>query len=172
MKPAVRTIDIEKVKSKWYGDIFSQWQPDRGYVDFLVKSIREKQYIAPVVVVQEGDFYYLVNGHHRYYAHLEAGEKRIKGIVIAGTFAESEPLRKAEVLLKEFDQKTGYRYQFSGYLDRWAASAEQQNFINKYRPTYKFRIYQFLKKLLPGVHGGQNKRFLEKSPPGNQKKEK
>jgi hypothetical protein len=176
VKSAVRFIDIEKVKSSWYGDIVNQWQPDRGYVDFLLKRIKEKQYIAPVVVVQEGEIFFIVNGHHRYYAHLEAGEKKLKCIVIEGTFEDSEPLRKAEVLLKEFDRETGYRYQFSGYLDRWAAAAEEHHFINKYRPTYKFRLYKFLKKLfdkkrLPGVHGGQNKRFLEKSPPGRQKKE-
>ncbi|UCH92872.1 MAG: ParB-like nuclease domain-containing protein [Candidatus Aminicenantes bacterium] len=147
MKPAVRTIDLEKVKSKWYRDIFSQWQPDHGYVEFLIKNIKNKEYIAPIVVVHEGDVYYIVNGHHRYYAHLEAGEKKIKCIVIEGTFEDSEPLRKAEVLLKEFDQKTGYRYQFSGYLDRWAAAAEEHNFINKYRPTVKFRLYKLLKKI-------------------------
>jgi uncharacterized ParB-like nuclease family protein len=147
MKPAVRTIDLEKVKSKWYRDIFTQWQPDHGYVEFLIKNIKNKEYIAPIVVVQEGDIYYIVNGHHRYYAHLEAGEKKMKCIVIEGTFEDSEPLRKAEVLLKEFDQKTGYRYQFSGYLDRWAADAEEHHFINKYRPTYKFRLYKLLKRI-------------------------
>ena len=147
MKPPIRIIAIEKVKSKWYEDIFSQWQPDQGYVDHLIKTIREKEYIPPIVVVQEGDIYYIVNGHHRYYAHLKVGEKKIKCIVITGTFAESEPLRQAEVLLKEFDQKTGYDYQFSGYLDRWAAAAEEHHFINKYRPTYKFRLYKFLKKI-------------------------
>ena len=144
---AIRHIDREKIKSKWYRDIFAEWQPDRKYVEFIKKKIKDKEYIAPIVVVKEGDFFYIVNGHHRYYAYAEAGEKKIKCIVIEGTFAESEPLRKAEVLLKEFDQKTEYRYQFSGYLDRWAAAAEKHHFINKYRPTYKFRLYKFLKKI-------------------------
>ena len=78
---------------------------------------------------------------------LKTGVKQMKCILIEGTFVESEPLRKAEVLLKEFDQKTEYRYQFSGYLDRWAAAAEEHHFINKYRPTYKFRLYKFLKRI-------------------------
>jgi hypothetical protein len=147
MKKYLKPIDIKKIKSKWYEDIFTQWQPDQGYVDHLKQCIKEEQYMPPIVVVQEGEFFYIVNGHHRYYAHLVMGEKKVKCIVIEGTFADSEPLRKAEVLLKEFDQKTGYRYRFSGYLDRWAAAAEEQKFINKYRPTYKFRIYKFLKKI-------------------------
>lgn len=147
MKHPIRHIDIKKVKSKWYEDIFTQWQPDRQYIEFIIKNLEEKKYCPPIIVVTEGEFFYIVNGHHRYYAHLQAGEKKIKCLVIEGTFAESEPLRKAEVLLKEFDQATQYRYQFSGYLDRWAAAAEEYHFINKYRPTYKFKLYKFLKRI-------------------------
>jgi hypothetical protein len=148
MKQAIRYISVEAVKSKWVENILIDWQPDQGYVEHLKKQINNKEYMAPIVVVQEGEYFYIVNGHHRYYAHLVTGQKKIKCILIEGTFSESEPLRKAEVLLKEFDQKTGYRYQFSGYLDRWAAAAEEHQFINKYRPTYKFRLYKFLKKIL------------------------
>lgn len=156
MKQTIQHIEIEKIKSKWYRDIFAEWQPKREFIDFIKKDIKEKNYIPPIVVVQEGDFFYIVNGHHRYYAFAEAGEKSIKCIVIEGTFEESEPLRKAEVLLKEFDQKTEYRYQFSGYLDRWAADAEEHAFINKYRPTYKFRIYKLLKKMKNKLKGNKN----------------
>jgi hypothetical protein len=148
---------LEKVKSKWYTDTLAQMQPDMQYIEYLKKETREKKYIAPIVVTREGDYYYVVNGHHRYYAGLASGEKEIKCIVIEGTFEESEPLRKAEVLLKEFDRKTGYRYQFSGYLDRWAAAVEERNFINKYRPTYKFRIHKLLKRIIERLHGTNKK---------------
>lgn len=148
MKRNIKTIDIKKIRSKWHEDVLTQWQPpDPGYIEFLIKCLKNKEYIAPIVLVKEGEYFYIVNGHHRYYASLKAGEKNMKCIVIEGTFEESEPLRKAEVLLKELDQKTEYRYQFSGYLDRWAAAAEKHHFINKYRPTYKFRLYKFLKKI-------------------------
>jgi hypothetical protein len=147
MKQPIRHIKIEKIKSKWYEDIFSEWQPNREYVEFLKSNIKKKEYMPPIVVVKEGSLFYIVNGHHRYLAHAETGEKTVKCIVIEGTFEESEPLRKAEVLLKEFDKKTEYRYQFSGYLDRWAAAAEAHQFVNKYRPTYKFKIYKWLKKI-------------------------
>jgi hypothetical protein len=143
----IMSIRLEEIKSKWYIDILTWMKPDMTYIEFLQNEIKEKKYIAPIVVVKEGDYYYIVNGHHRCYASLALGVKEIKCIVIDGTFEDSEPLRKAEVLLKEFDQKTRYRYQFSGYLDRWAAAAEEHHFINKYRPTYKFRIHKFLKKI-------------------------
>jgi len=146
---AVKHIPLDKIKSWWHKDLLKDWQPpDKGYIEYLQKQLETGQYIAPIVVVREGDIYYIVNGHHRFYTHLLAGKKKIKCIEIKGTFLESEPLRKAEVLLKEFDIKTQHRYQFSGYLDRWAAAAEKHHFINKYRPTYKFRLYKFLKKIL------------------------
>lgn len=147
MKQFITEINLEKIKSKWVKDIIAEWQPNLEYIAYLKKQMASGEYLPPIVVVQEGDFYYIVNGHHRYYAHLESGAKKIKCIRIEGTFEESEPLRKAEVMLKEFDQKTEYRYQFSGYLDRWAAAAEEQGFINKYRPTYTFRLHRFLKKI-------------------------
>jgi uncharacterized ParB-like nuclease family protein len=153
MNSPIKNIDVQKVKSKWYTDIFSQWQPDQGYIEFLEKKIADGEYVAPIVVVKEDDDYYIVNGHHRYYALCRSGKKTIKCVVIEGSFDDSEPLRKAEVLLKEFDRKTEYRYQLSGYLDRWAADAEQQTFINKYRPTAKFRIHALLKKIKTRIFG-------------------
>jgi len=144
----VLLIPVEKIKSKWYTDMRTQFQPEMKYIQFLEKEIRDKKYISPIVVVKEGEDYFIVNGHHRFYAHLITGQAQIKCILIEGTFEQSEPLRKAEVLLKEYDQKTQYKYQFSGYLDRWAASAEEHEFINKYRPTYSFRIHKFLKKII------------------------
>ena len=143
----IKLLDIHSVKSKWYKDIMTDWQPDQNYIEFIKKSIENKEYIAPIVVVHETPVYYIVNGHHRYYAHLVSGLDKIKCIVINGTFDESEPLRKAEVLLKKYDQKTGYRYQFSGYLDRWAADAEKHSFINKYRPIYRLGVRSILKKI-------------------------
>ncbi|MGE5340263.1 MAG: ParB/RepB/Spo0J family partition protein [Candidatus Omnitrophota bacterium] len=143
----VTHIPVEKIKSKWYADILDQMKPDMQYISHLTQTIRQRKYIAPIVVTHEENAYYIVNGHHRYYAHAASGEKTVKCIVIDGTFADSEPLRKAEVLLKEFDSKTEYKYQFSGYLDRWAADAENHHFINRYRPTCKFQLYKRLKTL-------------------------
>ncbi len=146
----IQTVDINSVKSKWYSDIFDEWQPDRKFIDYLKKCIKSGEYLAPIVVVQEEETYYIVNGHHRFYAHAEAGESTIRCIVLEGDFESTAPLRKAEVLLKEYDQETSHRYQFSGYLDRWAAAAEKHNFINKYQPKYSLtlRILRKIKNIL------------------------
>lgn len=147
MKQPVKYIKLEEIKSKWVENITNDWQPDKGYIEFLKGKIINNKYIAPIVVVKEGKYFYIVNGHHRYYAHLIAGKEKIKCILIEGDFEETECLRKAEVLLKEFDLMTEYRYQFSGYLERWAAEEEEQKFINKYRPTLMFKILNWLKKI-------------------------
>ncbi len=147
MKQPIQYLPIDKIKSHWFKDILKEWQPDEDYICFVRSYIQKQKYLPPIVVVKEGDLYCIVNGHHRFYAHLKEGSKKIKSLIIQGTFEESEPLRKAEVMLKEFDQKTNYIYQFSGYLDRWAADAEEYRFINKFGPTYKFKLYKFLKKL-------------------------
>jgi len=147
MKSPILNLPLEKVKSKWYNDILSQWQPDPEYIQYLTSQIEKKAYLPPIIVVQEDDGYYIVNGHHRYYAHILCREKSVKCLLISGTFAQSEPLRKAEVMLKEFDQKAQYRYRLSDYLDRWAAAAENQEFIDKYRPGLGYRLYQQLKKI-------------------------
>ncbi len=154
-KQPIKYIDLQKIKSKWHKDLLSDWEPDRGYIEFIKNRIKEDEYIAPVVVVKEEEGYFIVNGHHRCAAHLEMGMKKIKCIVIEGTFEDTEPLRKAENLLKEYDRRTEYRYQFSGYMDRWTAAAEDNSFINKYRPTYKFRLYKFLKKIKDKIISGK-----------------
>jgi hypothetical protein len=143
----VEMINLDKIKSKWHKDLLHDWEPDRTYIDYLKTEIKKESYFAPIVVVKEEGGYFIVNGHHRCYAYLELGKEKIKCIVIEGSFKDSEPLRQAENLLKKVDQKTGYKYQFSGYLDRWAAAAEQHEFVNKYRPTYKFRLYTLLKRI-------------------------
>ncbi len=68
---AIKYIDTQKVKSKWHKDLLSDWQPDKNYLEHLKTQLLENHYIAPVVVVHEQEGYFIVNGHHRLYAHLE-----------------------------------------------------------------------------------------------------
>lgn len=144
-------IEADKIKSNWYNDLLADWKPDRDYIRHIKKRIRKNEYLAPVIVVKEKESYLIVNGHHRCFALLETGAKKIKCLVIAGTFADTEPLRKAELLLKEYDKNTGYRYQFSGYLDRWAAAAEGHDFINRYRPTAGYFFLRFIRGILKKI---------------------
>lgn len=140
-------LPISEVRSPWYSDIRQEWHPSKDYIDHLKQEITGGQYVPPIVVVRDDSGFVLVNGHHRYYAHLVLGRQRIKALILDGTWEQTEPLRKAEVLLKGFDQKTQYKYQMSNYLDRWAAAVEKQDFVNKYRPIRRVDLISSMLRL-------------------------
>jgi len=147
----VVNIKLSDLHSYWYNDILQEWHPNPDYIDYLVTQINTEQYISPILAIQENDSYVIVNGHHRVYAYLISGQTHIKGIVINGSFDETEPLRKAEVLLKSFDKKTNYKYHFSGYLDRWA-TAKQYEIVNQYRPPRKSTLLSFYTRAVSSIH--------------------
>lgn len=157
MKPV--SLETSRIRSNWYADIVRDWNPDPGFIEHLKRKIAKQEYLAPIVVARDADHdgYVIVNGHHRFYAHLALGAERIKALVIGGTFEETEPLRKAERILKEYDEATGYRYQFSGYLDRWAAAADGERHINDYRPSVlrkgAARLWALAKRCLRKLSG-------------------
>jgi len=153
----IKKINSDHIKSRWYKDILTEWKPDREHIEFIKKKVRLGDYIPPLLVVKEGERYILVNGHHRLVAFLELEKREVSCIVLSGTFEETEPLRQAEILLKKFDEQSEYRYKFSGHLDRWAASLEQKNYINAFRPTLTYRLYMKIRTL-------KNKLFRSKSP--------
>ena len=144
-------ININKIRSHWYDNILEDWHPNPEHIDYLKHKIKKEEYMPAIVLVREADGYVIVNGHHRFYAHIVAGEKQIKAFVLDGTFEDTEPLRKAEVLLKKYDEKTKYKYQFSGYLDRWAAAAEKHDFINRYRPIYRIGVCTTMRSVMEAI---------------------
>ena len=150
MKPSI--LNIDEIHSYWYTNIIEEWNPEKEYIEYLKKKIEQKEYLPPIIVVKADKEYTIVNGHHRYYAQLCMGVKRIKVFVLNGTFKDTEPLRKAEVLLKKYDKNTKNEFQFSGYLDRWAAAAENHVFINKYRPIYRIDIYSGFKRFVKDIY--------------------
>ncbi len=148
MPAPAQFIPLARIRSAWFADLRRQWQPDPEFIAHLQRGLRRGDYLAPLLVVREGGDFVLVNGHHRFYALQACGRTHARCIVLEGSFADTEPLRKAEVLLKEYDQRTDYGYQFSGYLDRWAAAADGGDFVNRFRPTLAFRLHRRLRRLL------------------------
>jgi hypothetical protein len=61
----------------------------REGVDWYKQKIKNGEKIAPLVVVKHPKFhkYAVLDGHHRYYAYLESGEKRKVDCAIAGDFS-------------------------------------------------------------------------------------
>lgn len=117
--PQKLLIPVKEVKSYWHKNIRQDFKPYQPYIDRLVKKIRIRQKIAPILVVKEKDGYVIVDGHHRVFACLIAGKKLVPAILIEGDFEDTKLLRKAEVALKEYDKKTGYKYHFSRVMRMW-----------------------------------------------------
>ncbi len=57
-------------------------------VELYKTRIRKKEKLKPIIVVKHPDYpvYAVLNGHHRYYAYLELGKKKIP-CAIAGDFS-------------------------------------------------------------------------------------
>lgn len=144
----LKYIAITRIKSKWYDDIISEWKPNQEYINYIKNKILKNEFIPAILLVQNNNCFYIINGHHRFYAHIQSNKKSIKSIIIDGNFDDTEPLRKAEVLLKKYDQKTNYNYQFSGYLDRWAATVENNVFINQFTPRVNLNLSKKIKNIV------------------------
>lgn len=134
-------VAIERIKSKYFKDIYKDWPADRDYINHLKRKITSKEFIPPIPVCKENDgFYYIVMGHHRYLAYLESGFKQISCVVIPGNFFQTEKLRKCEVLLKELDRETNYEYNFSSFWNDYIAF----KFNRHYRGHFKRKQIEFL----------------------------
>ena len=129
-------LPLARLRSPWHEDLERDWHPREDFIAHLKALHLRGDAWPPVLVVPGGDGFLLVNGHHRLRAALELGLSDLEAVVLEMGFDDTEPLRRAEVLLKEFDQGTAYRYQFSAYLDRWAAAQKGEPFVNRYRPVY------------------------------------
>ena len=51
-------------------------------VDRIIKKLKEKKKLLPIVVAKENKKYRIIDGHHRYDAYKKLGKETIKSIVI------------------------------------------------------------------------------------------
>jgi hypothetical protein len=51
-------------------------------VEGIIKAIKEKKDIEPIIVVKEGDKYRILDGNHRYQAYKKIGDETVKCLVI------------------------------------------------------------------------------------------
>jgi hypothetical protein len=136
-------LDVRSVGSYWFrqaGDdwyeVFRRdWQRNNDYIEALKARFRTGEPVTPVVVARptEDGVHYLVNGHHRYLAAREAGRDEIEAIVLAETFEETEELRHAELLLKKFDERTGYEHRVTSFFNDFVAMKLNRFYRNDYR---------------------------------------
>lgn len=144
------------IKSNWYKNIMKDWSPNKRAIRLLLKQYAEDGKFFPIVVSTEtnGD-HLIVDGHHRFYACLKLGVEEVDAIISPLSFQQTEKLRKAKGLLKEFDNDTQYTYCVSAFYKTFLAYSLNQYYRNVFsklaaRNNLFFRIMRKFKCVLLG----------------------
>ena len=137
-------ISLSDIKSYWHNKI-EDWVPNKQSIELLIESLNNNVTLCPIVVSTESDGSHLIiDGHHRYYAHQELRLAVIDCIVLNEPFSKTEKLRKAEVLLKEFDQESGYKYNMSNYYKSYISHSLNRYYSDVFR--HKVKKHSLTKK--------------------------
>jgi len=152
----IKKIKTEDIKSHWYKNLNKNWLPNKDYVKHLKHKFRNGAWIPPILVTQNYEgAYYIIDGHHRYYTVVELGLPYIDCVVIPMKFDETENLRKCEVLLKQFDKKTHYKYNLTSFLKDFLAFKFNRHYVDDFSKKTRKN-----KKVNKHFHG-LCKRFLD-----------
>jgi ParB-like nuclease domain len=134
----VEKLPLDKIVSYWCKDLKtlkSDWKRNNVYIDVLKSRFVNREPVPPLLVsrANQDGVHYIVNGHHRYLAAREADLDAVDAIVMPMSFEETEDLRKAELLLKSFDQKTGYQYGLTPFLNDFVAYKLNRFYANDFQ---------------------------------------
>lgn len=165
----VSKIPLKNITSFWYSDITREFRPNRGHIKMLVSCFQNGIFVPPILVCRGKNHgsYFIVDGHHRFVAAIESGLIDIDTIFLDLNFEQTEKIRTAEVLLKEFDIETGYKFSLSNYLKDYylfKANRYYRGHLRKimFRNTIIFRILRKIKHRLFGreaIFKSFNERF-------------
>jgi len=153
----IQKIGLTKIHSKWYPNIVEDFNPPSNFINPIVEQIQTGTRIPPVIVcpsTEKGDFL-LVDGHHRLKAHHLAEQNSIDAIIIDINYEDTEKLRSAEALLKDFDNITNYKYKVSTFLKSYLGYCLNTHYAGAYnkklfRNTTLFRTLRKIKYLIFG----------------------
>ena len=144
----VEKVNIAKIKSFDYLD--SYYKPSSFVMNILKKGYREDGRFLPIILAKESNGEYLIiDGHHRYALARELGFSEVDCIITDMTYEQSADLRKVEVLLKNFDKNTDFKYNFSDFYKEFIAFKLNRYYRNSF--TLLSRKYRFFWKLLRKV---------------------
>jgi len=156
MQMGVERIQLSEIKSHWYKDIELEWKPDNEAISLLIDSYNRTGYFVPIVLSTESNGEHLIiDGHHRFYAATKIGLHHIDSIVTKMSFSESENLRSAEVLLKEFDIQTNYKYDLSSFMKSYLGFKLNRYYAGVYHKNMrKLKLwYRILRRIKWAIFG-------------------
>ncbi|HDM8040772.1 TPA: ParB-like nuclease domain-containing protein [Vibrio fluvialis] len=135
----VKNLSLDEISSYWYNDI-SEWEYQKEAIDILMEDIKNDINLCPILVSTEVDGRHLiVDGHHRYLSYKLLGRETIPCFVIDISFEKTEKIRKAEVLLKEFDRENSFEYNMSGFMKSYLGYASNKFYSNSFKNKIKGR---------------------------------
>ena len=147
-------VDIEKIKSFDYSR--SYYKPSSFAMNILKKGHKEDGRFLPILLAKENNGEHLIiDGHHRYALAKELGLSQVDCIISDMTYEESADLRKVEVLLKELDKKTDFKYNFSDFYKEFIAFKLNRYYRNSFAllsAKHRF-IWKLLRKIKKFIFG-------------------
>lgn len=160
-------VDCKMVKSFHYEDLLKEWKPNQSLIKKIIKSIQRGDVLPPIILSKkENGYYYLIDGHHRLFAHLQNGEKQIDCLITNLKFEETEEIRKAINLLTEFDRNNNFEFYISDFFKSYIAFKLNKFYKDDYSNKIKKNtlIYRILRKIKYSFLGKAShfKNFLEK----------
>jgi hypothetical protein len=152
----IQKIPLVKIKSYWHNDIESDWKPDKEAISMLIDQYNKTGYFAPIILSTEanGD-HLIIDGHHRFYSAKKMQLPSIDTVVTKISFSDSEKIRAAEVLLKEFDIETNYKYELSSFLKSYLGFKLNRYYTGVYNKNMKkMKLwYRILRRIKWAVFG-------------------
>lgn len=152
----VQKTPLAEIKSYWHVDIESQFKPEKEAISLLISHYKRNGYFSPIILSTEdnGD-HLIIDGHHRYYAAKKMQLSNIDAVIVNLSFFQSEKIRKAENLLKEFDIETNFKYDFSSYLKSFLGFKFNRYYKNVYnKKMKKMKVwYRALRRVKRAVFG-------------------
>lgn len=148
-----KNIPIEHIVSPYHKDLIKDWKTcDHDYIGYLINELKIGNRFAPIIVSRTlNKKYVLILGHHRLYAAKKFGLKEITCVIVPFTHKETENLRKVEILLKEFDMKTDYKYHLSAFYQDYLGFKLNRFYSNFFKK--RFSIVRFTKDLVKKILG-------------------
>ena len=148
--PNIRDIKLEQIKSYHFANIYQKDRSNRT-IDKLTK-IKNQEFVPIILSTENNGDHYIIDGHHRYFAAKKLKLTKLKAIVLDITFKQSEDIRMAEVLLKNFDYKTNYKFGISDYWALYLSFKTNKFYYRDFdrkilRRSLLFKILKKIKKL-------------------------
>ncbi len=150
----IQSIKLADIQSHWYRDILTEWNPDPKIIKILKNAYSKSKSVQPIVLLKEDGYYKIVDGHHRVRAALELDMVDVDSVVLTDlTWEQTESLRKAEVLLKQFDKDTSYRFNVCSFYKHYIAHSMNEYYSNHFHNITKSPsgLYAFLKGIKNGI---------------------